>query len=77
MDKVVSYILNNFKGEGDVSAIVKVGNEYVFTLSKNGEPLIDAFYAYDGKSTIKPWAGQKDPKQVKIFNTAPALYERG
>ena len=77
MDKVVSDILKNFKGEGEVALIAKVGDEYVFTLSdKSGKPLLYAFYSYkNGK--IQPWKGQNDMKKISALIKAPALYERG
>jgi hypothetical protein len=77
MDKVVSDILKNFKSEGEVALIAKVGDEYVFTLSdKSGKPLLDAFYSYkNGK--IQPWKGQNDMKKISALIKAPALYERG
>lgn len=76
MDKVVSDILKNFKGEGEVALIAKVGDEYVFTLfDKSGKPLLDAFYSYkNGK--IQPWKGQNDMKKISALIKAPALYER-
>ncbi len=77
MDKVVSDILKNFKGEGEVSLIAKVGSEYVFTLSdKNGKPMLDAFYSYNN-GKIEPWKGQNDTKKMSAFIKAPASYERG
>ena len=50
MDKVVSDIIKKCKSIGDVDRIVKIGDKYVITLSKNGKPLLDCFYSYkDGK----------------------------
>lgn len=77
MDKIVSDILKKFKGDGEVSLIVKIGSEYVFTLcDKSGEPLIDAFYSYkNGK--IEPWKDQhkKIPEFIEASNHP--LYKRG
>lgn len=53
MDSIIKDILSKFKGKKQVDKIVKLENEYIISLSENGEPLVDELYIYkNGKISI-------------------------
>ena len=59
MDKMIKDILSLKFDKKQIDKIVKFKNEYIISLSENGEPVMDEFYSYKN-GEINPYVPTAD-----------------